>query len=232
MCPEPSALSVLVVAAHPDDEILGCGATLARHAARGDRVNVLIMGQGVFSRSDGSADQESLEALRQCAQEANRIIGASSLELLDFRDNRMDEVARLDLAKAVEAVVSQHAPDIVYTHFPGDLNVDHVRVSEAVCIACRPIPGSSVRSLRFFEVQSSTEWRPPAIGTAFAPNLFVDVSSSLEKKIQALRAYSGEMRAWPHARSIEAIEHLARWRGACAGLGAAEAFVQARALEA
>lgn len=231
MPPTSSGLRVLVVAAHPDDEILGCGAALALHAAKGDRVHVVVMGQGVFSRSDGSATPAALAALRECAEKANRIVGASSLELLDYPDNRMDEIARLDLTKAIEAVLERHAPHVVYTHFLSDLNVDHQRVSEAVCVACRPVPGSHLRSLRFFEVQSSTEWQPPANGTAFAPNLFVDVSKTLETKLEALRAYASEMRAWPHARSLEAVEHLARWRGASVGVNAAEAFVLARALE-
>lgn len=231
MPPPSSGRSALVVAAHPDDEILGCGAAIAWHAAKGDRVHVAIMGQGVFSRSDGSASPDALAALRECAQKANRIVGASSLELLDYPDNRMDEVARLDLTKATEALVERHAPEVVYTHFPNDLNVDHRRVSEAVCVACRPVPGSRVRSLRFFEVQSSTEWQPPVGAALFAPNFFINVSETLEAKLEALRAYAGEIRAWPHARSIQAVEHLARWRGATVGVDAAEAFVLARAIE-
>lgn len=224
--------TVLAVAAHPDDEVLGCGATLARHVAAGDDVHVLIMGQGVFSRSDGSANAQALEALRACAREANRILGIHSLDLLEYPDNRMDGIERLDLAKAVEAAMERHNPEIVYTHFPGDLNIDHVCVSDAVTVACRPVPGSSVRSLRYFEVQSSTEWRPAHAGSApFGPNLFVDVAATLEKKIDALRAYGTEMRAFPHARSIEAVEHLARWRGANVGVEAAEAFVLARSIE-
>lgn len=232
MCPSVSGRSVLVVAAHPDDEVLGCGATTARHAARGDRVAVVILGQGVYSRA-GAQGQAELESLRAAARRAAEITGASSLDLHDFADNRMDEVARLDLAKIVEAAIAKHQPQIVYTHFPGDLNVDHGRVSEAVTVACRPYPGNQIESLRYFEVQSSTEWRPPHSGNSpFGPNLFVDVTATLDKKLQALRAYENEMRPFPHARSIEAVEHLARWRGASVGVPAAEAFVLARAIEA
>lgn len=225
-------MSVLAVAAHPDDEVLGCAGALARHVAQGERVTVLILGQGVFSRSDGSASDAALENLRSCAREANRVIGVESLHLNDFPDNRMDAVALLDIVKEVEAVMETAQPRIVYTHFPGDLNVDHRRVSEAVCVACRPLPNCTVRSLRFFEVQSSTDWRTGVSpGPAFVPNLFVDISATLETKLSALRAYGAEMRPWPHSRSIQAVEHLARWRGATVGRDAAEAFVVGRTLE-
>lgn len=224
--------SVLAVAAHPDDEVLGCGATLARHAAAGDRVAIMILGQGVFSRGGGDEAHAQLEELRAAGRRAAEIIGASSLDLHDFADNRMDEVARLDIAKLVESAIAKYQPRIVYTHFPLDLNVDHGRVSEAVTVACRPYPGNQIESLRYFEVPSSTEWRPPHAGSApFGPNLFVDVSGTLQKKLEALHAYEKEMRPFPHARSIQAVEHLARWRGASVGLEAAEAFVLARGIE-
>ncbi|HEV7179844.1 MAG TPA: PIG-L deacetylase family protein [Candidatus Baltobacteraceae bacterium] len=223
--------SVLVCAAHPDDEVLGCGATMARHAAKGDRVHVLILGQGLVSRGHSAGTEAALAELRSTAKRANDTLNAASLEMLDFPDNRLDTVARLDLAKAIEDTLQRLAPQIVYTHFPADLNVDHGRVSDAVCVACRPLPGSSVKSLRFFEVQSSTEWRPAAGAASFAPNLYVDVSQTIGKKLDALRIYGREMRPWPHARSLEAVEHLARWRGASAGVGAAEAFMIAREID-
>ena len=223
---------VLVVAAHPDDEVLGAGATIAKHADAGDVVHVAILAQGLFSRTEELREGTSLNDLRDAAQRAGDILRVASLEFFDYDDNRMDTVARLDVAKRVEDLIERRSPDIVYTHFAGDLNVDHTRVSEAVTIACRPMPGARVQSLRFFEVQSSTEWRPAHAGVqTFAPNLFVNVAATLPRKIQALRAYRSEMRPWPHARSIEAVEHLARWRGACAGYEAAEAFLVARELE-
>ena len=232
MPPKIAGRSVLVVAAHPDDEVLGCGATIAKHVDAGDRVHVAILAQGLFSRTDGTRDDAALGALRASAQKANDILGVSSLEFFDYGDNRMDTVARLDVAKAVEQVIEKHDPSIVYTHFAGDLNVDHGRVSEAVTVACRPVPDGRIESLRLFEVQSSTEWRPPHAGLqTFAPNLFINVATTLARKLAALQAYASEMRKWPHSRSIEAVEHLARWRGACAGYEAAEAFLIARDLE-
>ncbi|GAC1652065.1 MAG: PIG-L family deacetylase [Vulcanimicrobiaceae bacterium] len=226
----PSAKkTVLVCAAHPDDEVLGCGGTIARHAREGWDVHIAIMAQGLASRGETASEPSQLETLRAAGRRAAAVLGARSIEFHDFPDNRMDEVARLDVAKALEAVLRRLEPRIVYTHHPIDLNVDHVRVNECVAVACRPQPGSSVRDLRFFEIPSSTEWRAGA--GAFAPNLFVDIGGFLSAKIEALREYDSEMRPWPHSRSYEAVEHLAKWRGATAGLPAAEAFVIGRQIE-
>lgn len=216
---------VLVCAAHPDDEILGCGATMARHVAAGDEVHVVILVRGVTSRGESVEPPDSEAAARA----AGAVIGVRSVRTHDFPDNRMDSVDRLSIAKAIEGEVARVRPTIVYTHFGGDMNVDHGRVHDAVAIACRPTPGHSVRSLLFFEVPSSTEWRPPGSVPAFAPNWFVDVSATLAKKLEALGGpYAAEMRPFPHARSLEAVEHLARWRGASVGVAAAEAFVCGR----
>lgn len=213
---------VLVCAAHPDDEVLGCGATMARHAAAGDEVHVLLFGRGVLSRGASAADAEpDLASLDAAARAANNTLGVKSLTILDFPDNMMDTVPLLELAKAAEKAVAAVTPDVVYTHDAGDMNVDHVRVHEAVAIACRPVPGQSVRDLFCFEVPSSTGWRP---GASFVPSRFVDVSQTLSAKLAALECYHQEMREWPHARSMPAIEHLARWRGASVGVEAAEAF--------
>lgn len=223
--------SILVVAAHPDDEVLGCGATMARHAARGDSVHVLILAEGVTSRSakrDRKTARAQLSALARCAEQANSILGASSVSLERFPDNRLDSVDRLDLIKVVEDHVARIAPASVYTHNATDLNVDHRRVHEAVATACRPLPGTTVRRLLFFEVPSSTEWQVPASGAVFTPTVFIDVSKTLKLKIDALEAYATEMREFPHPRSLVAVKHLAKWRGASVGVQAAEAFMLGR----
>lgn len=223
--------SIAVIAAHPDDEILGCGGTIARHARAGDQVHVLIMAEGITSRAqvrDRAGASAELSALARAASAANKIVGSASLTQHDFPDNRMDSVDRLDVIKVVEDFLDKHRPAIVYTHHWSDLNVDHRRVHEAVVTACRPLPGHQIRALLFFEVPSSTEWQVPQAAAAFAPNWMVDISDTLEVKLQALRAYESEMRPWPHARSLTAVEHLARWRGASSGVAAAEAFVLGR----
>jgi LmbE family N-acetylglucosaminyl deacetylase len=221
-----SARSVLIVAAHPDDEILGCGATMAAHAARGDDVHVAILAQGLTSR--GEASREEFERLHAQASRANAIVGAKSLKLFEFPDNRLDSVALLDIVKVVEELVDQYGPQTVYTHFGGDLNIDHRRTYEAVMTACRPLPGQCVEQVLCFEVQSSTEWSPAGSVPAFAPNWFNDIEQTLDRKVEALAAYASEMRPFPHARSLEAVGHLAAWRGASVGCRAAEAFMLAR----
>jgi LmbE family N-acetylglucosaminyl deacetylase len=225
--------SVLVVAAHPDDEVLGCGGTIARHADAGDQVQVLIVAEGATSRQkqrDRGEATEVLSALAQAAQQAGAILGASGVELLDLPDNRLDSLDRLDLIKLIEERIEIHKPQVVYVHHAGDVNVDHRRLHEAVVTACRPTPGHPVRRLLSFEVASSTEWQPPGSAPAFQPNWFIDISAQWLCKRVALAAYASEMRPWPHARSFEALEHLARWRGAQVGVEAAEAFCLLRQL--
>ena len=218
---------ILEVAAHPDDEVLGCGGTIARHADSGDEVQVLIVAEGSTSRQqerDRARVRDELSALVKAAQTAASILGATGVELLDLPDNRLDSLDRLDLIKRIEESVERHQPECVHVHHAGDVNVDHRRLHEAVVTACRPTPGHVVKRLLSFEVASSTEWQPPGSAPAFQPNWFVDISDQWERKREALEVYSSEMREWPHARSIKALEHLARWRGAQVGVEAAEAF--------
>ncbi|MGE0734850.1 MAG: PIG-L deacetylase family protein [Alphaproteobacteria bacterium] len=214
-------MSILVIAAHPDDEVLGLGGTVARHAAAGDRIDVLIMAEGATSRgSRGGA----VAALQRAARAAAKALGTRPPRFAGLPDNRMDRLELLDIVKRVEAVVAAVKPSIVYTHAAHDLNLDHRIVHQATVTACRPLAGTTVRAIYAFETPSSTEWAPPAAFPAFAPNRFVDIAATLDTKLAALRCYRGEMRAFPHPRSPEAIEALARWRGASSGFAAAEAF--------
>jgi LmbE family N-acetylglucosaminyl deacetylase len=226
-------MNILIVAAHPDDEVLGCGGTIAKHVHNGDEVHVVTLAEGVTSR-DKVRERESrageLSQLAQAAQEAGRTLGVQSVELHDFPDNRMDSVDLLDVIKVVEMAIDRYKPDIVYTHHVGDINIDHRIVHQAVVTACRPLSGQCVKTLLFFEVPSSSEWQTPGSAPAFSPNYFVDISDCLNKKLQALEAYGSEMRPWPHPRSLAAVEHLARWRGATVGIEAAEGFVLGRKL--
>ena len=224
---------IFIVAAHPDDEVLGCGGTIARHADEGDQVQVLIVAEGATSRQEQrnrNQASDELSALAQAAQQAGKILGAQGVELLALPDNRLDSLDRLDLIKQIELRIERHQPQVVYTHHAGDVNIDHRRLHEAVVTACRPTPGQPVRRLLSFEVASSTEWQPPGSAPAFQPNWFVDISAQWLCKREALEAYASEMRPWPHARSIQAVEHLARWRGAQVGVEAAEAFCLLRQL--
>jgi LmbE family N-acetylglucosaminyl deacetylase len=224
--------SVLIVAAHPDDEALGCGGTAARLAGEGADVHVLFLADGVSARapSKGQAADAGLSQRRDAAMRACGILGTKPPRFQDFPDNRLDTVALLEVIQPIEAKLQECTPDTVFTHHAGDLNIDHRRIHEAVVTACRPQRGSSVRSLLFFEVPSSTEWQPPGSAAAFVPNAFFDISNTLQRKLAALDAYAAEMRPWPHPRSRQAVEHLARWRGATVGMEAAEAFVIGRQL--
>lgn len=218
--------SVMIVAAHPDDEVLGCGGTAARHASEGDDVHVLILTRGITGRPGASPAE--VEALADAARHANDLLGVRSLALHDYPDQRLDSLPRLEVTQLIESHIQNRSPAIVYTHFWADCNMDHTIVSECTATACRPTPSSTVRRLLFFEVPSSTEW---AIKSSFRPDWFVDVSSTFGRKLEALKMYASEMRPFPHPRSEEAIANLAGWRGAAAGVGRAEAFALARNVE-
>lgn len=222
---------VIVVAAHPDDEILGCAGTLKLHVAAGDEVHVLILAEGATSRNahrSTAKNSNELSNLEAAARRAGEVLGVSSITFGKLPDNRMDSADLLDVVKLIEDTVHRLDPTIIYTHHEGDVNIDHQISHRAVYTACRPLPGSRIKKILAFETVSSTEWTPPSSGRAFSPNWFVDISETLHKKIEALAAYESEMRDWPHPRSLRAIEHLARWRGATIGVEAAEAFVLIR----
>jgi N-acetylglucosamine malate deacetylase 1 len=223
--------TVVVIAAHPDDEVLGCGGTIARMAGEGCPVHILFMADGETSRSADPGQtfpQARLIARNEAASIACAVLGCTSVDTLSLPDNRLDRLELLDLVRRVETFVRRYQPTTVLTHHSGDVNIDHRLVHDAVVTATRPQPGHSVRELLFFEVPSSTEWRPVSSAEPFNPNWFVDISSALPKKLEALQAYQAEMRDFPHPRSVKAIEALARWRGATVGVEAAEAFILGR----
>jgi len=221
---------VVVIAAHPDDEVLGCGGTIARMAGEGCLVHVLLMGDGETSRIDlpEMIDAHQIKVRNSASLSAGSILGCTSVTQLAFPDNRMDSIALLDVVKHIEAFILKYTPEVVFTHHSGDVNIDHRIVHDAVIAACRPQPKFSIREIFFFEVPSSTEWRPPSSGEHFCPNWFVDISETLDIKVQALKAYQDELRPFPHPRSLKSVEALATWRGASVGVTAAEAFVLGR----
>lgn len=224
---------VLVVAAHPDDEVLGCGGTIRRHVDLGDTVSVVFLTDGVGGRESSQEVREdtTLAAGRMAAaRKALDVLGAEVHTAFRFPDNAADGVPRLDIVRAVESVVDDIDPGIIYTHHPGDLNVDHRRAFDAVLTACRPQPASRVIAIYSFEVASSTAWYGNSVDNGFRPSRFVDISAQLEKKLDALRCYQDEMREFPHARSIDAVRAQAVFRGSTVGVAAAEAFAVEREL--
>jgi len=212
---------VLVVAAHPDDEVLGCGGTMARHASCGDEVHIVIVAEGATSRQGHPANGTT--ELRNATESAAHCLGVSSVTALGLPDNRLDSMDLLDLVQLIEPIYEQLCPTVMYTHHYGDLNVDHVQVSRAVSAVARPLPESNLRSLLLFEVPSSTGWAAPT-DRPFLPNWYVDVTQWVEHKRKALLVYETEMREYPHARSHAAVESLTRFRGSSVGVHAAEAF--------
>lgn len=224
---------VLVVAAHPDDEVLGCGGTIARHAAAGDEVHVLILGEGLTARErrrDRRKSQAALAALQRSLLAAAEILGVAKVSTRSFPDNCFDTVALLDLIKAVEEEKRRVRPGIVYTHHVDDLNVDHGRVAQAVQTAFRPQPGDLKPTILAFEVPSSTEYQSPLTAQPFRPSVYVDISATLAAKCKAMAAYESEVRPYPHPRAPESLEIMARRNGIEVGLEAAERFALVRAV--
>jgi LmbE family N-acetylglucosaminyl deacetylase len=224
-------MRIAIIAAHPDDETLGCGGTIARLSAEHE-VHVMILGEGITSRYDGPNEGGSAEVVRlhEHAREAGRLMNVASVDFDNLPDNRFDESALLDVVKRIEGRLDALQPEVVYTHHAGDLNVDHAITCRAVLTATRPQPGMSVREVYCFEVPSSTEWTFHRLEPVFRPNVFIDISGTIDTKISAMEAYEGEIRTFPHPRSVEAIRSNARRWGSVVGVDWAEAFELVRAI--
>jgi len=218
---------VLVVAAHPDDEVLGCGGTILKHINAGDTVRVMIMAEGLTSRDEKrniELRQDELDLLHTHTHSVAKFMGIEQVSMYNFPDNRMDSVPLLDVVKKIEAEIDRFQPDIVYTHHNGDVNVDHVVTHNAVITACRSLPEQCVKTVLFFETLSSTEWQIQTSDKVFLPNWYVDIGQFIVEKIKVLEFYESEMRKYPHPRSYESVEILAKYRGITIGCEFAEAF--------
>lgn len=207
---------------------------MAAHAARGDAVSILILGEGLTSRAGtrAEADTAGLPLLQRDAHRAAATIGVTDVTLLDFPDNRFDSVPLLDVVKAVEGVRRRLRPDVLYVHHWGDLNIDHRVTFDAAMAAFRPLPGEAPVAIYAFEVPSSTGWAGPSPAMAFLPTHFVSIGDMLDRKVEAMERYESERRAWPHPRAPDALRAWARYRGSQVGVEAAEAFVTVRTVVA
>jgi LmbE family N-acetylglucosaminyl deacetylase len=225
-------MKVLIIAAHPDDEILGCGGTMSRLAREGHDVRIAILAEGISSRYAlrEEADAADLSRLHAGSEQAATKVGAKQVVLCKLPDNRLGSVPLLEVIKTVENLIARFEPETIYTHHPGDLNVDHEIVHRAVLTATRPTTGHCVREIYAFEVPSSTEWAFQRLGRSFRPNVFVDIADLLETKIAAMACYQTEVRPFPHPRSAEALRAIATRWGSAAGLPAAEAFELVRSV--
>lgn len=217
-------MRLLVVSAHPDDEVLGPGGSIIRHAARGDEVTILLACCG----SNLRYDLAQARVLRDASERVADALGAKNLLFGDLPDQGLDTLTLTDVVSRLERTIAEVDPETIYTHFWGDINRDHRILCEAVMVAARPYAAPGVRAIHCFETPSSTEWGLPAGLPAFAPQRFLDISDVLQAKLEAFSLYESEVRAYPHPRSLEALEARARSWGSVVGMDAAEAFMVAR----
>ncbi len=219
-----SSKTILVVAAHPDDEVLGCGGTIASYTDKNYKVFIIFMADGVSSHNNELISLVEVDKRKQFAISSCAILGAQKPQFLGLPDNEMDTCSILKITKKLESLIDKIKPNIVYTHHDNDLNIDHKLTYQAVMTACRPQPNSFVSEIYSFEVLSSTGWETSRPKHAFVPNTFINITNHWEKKIEALKCYDNEMKDFPHARSYESVRCLSRYRGASVGVEYAEAF--------
>jgi LmbE family N-acetylglucosaminyl deacetylase len=222
---------ILIVAAHPDDEVLGCFGTVARLISEGYEAYTLILGEGKTSRDDkrqvdNKADE--IQVLTSEIQKANNIIGVKKVFIESFADNRFDSVDLLDIVKVISKVKDKVNPDIVFTHYEHDLNIDHQITYKAVITATRPMQDECVKEIYSFEILSSTEWNYPL---SFAPDTYFDISETLDLKISAMKEYTSELCEYPHPRSVDGIELNAKYQGMRVGKTYVEAFKSIRIIK-
>ena len=226
---------IMIVVAHPDDELLGLGATMNRLIKEGNiNTHVVILGEGITSRSDSRDPEKWKKELlvhRKNIKQAQESIGYHNVSIHDFPDNRFDTVALLDIIKVIETEKSNFQPDVIFTHHGGDVNIDHQRTFEAVITSCRPMENEKVLNIITFETPSGTEWRASSDPKHFIPNLFFSVNKeNLESKIKGMESYEFEKRNYPHPRSPEALKIQAQRWGISIGKEYAEAFQVIRSI--
>ena len=217
---------ILIVAAHPDDEILGCGGTIIKYK-KFSEIEVIFMTDGVSSRG-----KKKSNALKR-KKEALNLINFLKLKkptFLNFPDNKLDSVPMLNIVKKIEKKINSFKPNVIITHFSHCLNIDHKKTFEAVMTACRPIKKTNIKTILSFEILSSTEWTQN-YNNSFKPNFFIDLSSVIKEKIKAIKFYKSEIKKFPHSRSLQGLDKLAKFRGISCGKKYAEAFYLVRHIE-
>ena len=217
-------MKVLVIAPHPDDEVLGCGGAIVKHVSEGDEVYLCIVTKAYPPEwSENEIRERRDEVLR-----VNKILGIKKTYFLDLPTVKLDTIPQKELNDVIGQVVNKVQPGIVYIPHRGDANRDHRLVFEAAMVATRPKPGVTVSKVLCYEALSETEWAAPFVQNAFMPNVYADISAALEVKLKAMSEYRLELKACPHPRSLETLTALAQMRGAAVGVAAAEAFMLVR----
>ncbi|MCS6979903.1 MAG: PIG-L family deacetylase [Flavobacteriales bacterium] len=218
------SLNVLILAPHPDDEVLGCGGIIARYASAGARVHVLVITRGIPE----IFPPEQIEETRRELAQAHELLGVCETRFLDFPAPRLDTIPHHQVADALRREVVRIRPDVMYIPHSGDIHADHKIVHHAAMVAARPRPPFTVKKVLSYETLSETDWALPVSSDAFMPNVFVDISAHLDRKLQALACYQSQILHGPPARAPENVEALARLRGSTIGVHAAEAFMLMR----
>lgn len=218
--------SILVIAPHPDDEVLGCGGTLTQHASNGDQVYVIIVTRGT---PELYSDQQ-IENVRNEARAAHNMIGVSETVFLDFHAPELDITPQAAISRMLAKYIKKIEVDTLYLPHRGDIHHDHVAVFNAGLVAARPVGNYTVKEIYAYETLSETEWAPPFGDDAFIPTHFVDISDTLSVKQAALSCFKSQVKKFPNPRSLEAVEALAKFRGATVGVSRAEAFMTIRTI--
>ena len=235
-------MKILILAAHPDDEVLGMGGTIKKLSKGGNDIKIIFMSTGILSRRKIESkvskqvftkdwmkkNENNIKSLRVDAKIAGKILGVNEIEFMDFPDNEMDIVSTLMITKSIENSIKDFKPNVIYTTPQNDVNVDHQKVFASTLVATRPYKNSILQEVISYEIPSSTEWFFPS---QFSPNIFVDISKEFTSKIKAIKAYKTEIREFPHPRSIEALEVITKRWGSVSGFNYAEAFKLVRMLK-
>lgn len=219
-------MKILVIAPHPDDEVLGCGGTIKKHTEAGDEVYLCV----VTKAYTPDWSEEFIENRKKEIDASSKILGIKNIYFLDFPTVKLDTISQKDLNDAISGVVKEVRPDIAFIPFSGDINKDHKIVSEASLVALRPKPEATVKKVFYYEVLSETEWSKPAqrIEDVFIPNYYEDISDYLDYKLKSMECYKSELKEYPHPRSSKGIEVLAQKRGTESGVKVAESFMLIR----
>ena len=219
-------MKVLVIAAHPDDEILGLGGTIAKHTSEGDEVHILMVTEG--SSTQYKDRPEMIDQKRNEILNVKDILDIAKIHFVNLPDMKLDTLANIDVNQPITKAINELRPEIVYTHFYGDVNKDHRVIFESTMVAVRPSADCSVKKVICYHTPSSTEWNIQQGHTAFLPNMYVDITRFLDKKLKAFQQYKSEIRKYPHPRSPEALKIHAQYWGSHIGTEAAEAFMIVR----
>jgi len=216
--------TVLIVAAHPDDDAFGCAGTIIKLANQKNKIFAIYFTDGVSARINKSDQKKMILDRKNNSDSAAKIMGIKKCTYLSYPDNQLDKVSLLEIAQKIEHQIKKIQPELILTHFDNDLNLDHQLVNRAVITATRPKPGQKVKKILLFETLSSTEWRFSNKKKVFNPNYFVDISKTINEKIATVKCYKKEVFSWPHPRSLKGVKTLAMFRGQSVGLKFAEAF--------